>query len=106
MINDTYYSYYLRMSILLFLIYSPLSNNDKIISSSNTICIFLLVKWITDYRKCTISYLECKIRNIPKDEGIVNGILTPILDINKQKNKIFIYVLVTYILFINLNIFF
>ena len=106
MINDTLFSYSLKMIILLFLIYSTLSKNKKIISSANTIAIFLLIKWFTDYRKCTVSYLECKIRDIPSDQGIVNSIMTPILDINKEKNKIFIYVLVTYILCLNLNIFF
>ena len=45
---------------------------------------FFLLKWIFNYRKCTISYLECKIRGVKKDDGIINQIIESILCLNKM----------------------
>ena len=66
---------------------------------SITLCIYFLIKWITDYRKCTISYLECKIRGVKKEEGYINQVLNTVLDLNKHKYRYYIY-LFTFILLI------
>jgi hypothetical protein len=48
---------------------------------SMTCCIYLLFKWITDYRKCTVSYMECKLRGVKKEQGYIYRYLEPIFNL-------------------------
>jgi hypothetical protein len=85
--------------LILLLTYSNKKHHNDI---SAIICGFFLIKWITDYRKCTISYIECKIRNIKKEEGIIYNILEPIFDINKDKDRYYYYILFSIIIINNI----
>jgi hypothetical protein len=42
---------------------------------------YSLFKIITNYRKCTISYLECKIRGVKREFGYLNSLLDGITDL-------------------------
>ena len=42
---------------------------------------FFAIKLIFNARKCTVSYLECKIRGVPKKRGYVNWFLDGIVDL-------------------------
>lgn len=33
------------------------------------------IKIVTGYRKCTVSYWECKIRGVSRDRGVVNALV-------------------------------
>lgn len=85
--------------LLYFLIscFSNKCNNDLICF----LCMFFLIKWIFNYRKCTISYIECKLRGIKKEEGFVFNIMEEILDINKSKYKYYIYIFIICVFYIN-----
>lgn len=48
--------------------------------------VFFTIKWVINYRKCTISYLECKIRGVKREEGYLNRLMDDILDIRKEKD--------------------
>jgi hypothetical protein len=39
------------------------------------IFIFMVFKIVAKYEKCTISYLECKLRGVRKEEGYINRLL-------------------------------
>ena len=54
--------------------------------------IFITFKWIFNYRKCTISWLECKIRGVKREDGYINTILDNIIDVRYNKH---IYVITT-----------
>ena len=69
-----------------------------------TICIYFLVKWISDYRLCTISWIECKIRGVDKKDGYINSVLDPLIDLNKGRFRYLLYFVVFVILLININI--
>ena len=56
------------------------------------ILIFLSFKWIFNYRKCTLSWMECKIRGVKKEDGYLNRFLDNIVDIRYSKN---IYIILT-----------
>ena len=78
------------MTELIFLIFLLLScnmNNKTVNQISMTMCSYFLFRWITDYRKCTISYFECKVRGVPKEQGYLYQILNPIFDYNKSKYR-------------------
>jgi hypothetical protein len=65
------------------------------------ICCFLLIKWILNYRKCTISYIECKFRGVKKEKGIIYNIMEEIYDVNKFKYRYIIYLFVLVVFYIN-----
>jgi hypothetical protein len=93
----------LYIIIIIFLIYSILSNDKKIIEYSITISLFLIFKWGFDYHKCTFSYIECKIMNIKKEEGFIYNFMENIININKKddKIKILVYFFIVIILVLN-----
>ena len=93
----------LYIIIIIFLFFSLFSKNKKIIEWSIAICIYLLFKWIFDYHKCTLSYLECKIRNIKKEDGFLYNFLENITNLNKSENKNIVYFAASIVLFINLH---
>lgn len=66
-----------------------------------SVSLYFLIKWITNYRKCTISYMECKLRGVKKENGFLYNFLEPILDVNKRKDRYLIYFLILIIYFIN-----
>jgi hypothetical protein len=59
---------------------------------------FFTTKTIFNFRKCTISYLECKIRNVKKEDGYLNSFMDSILNIRYHKN--YPYIFTTVIIFI------
>ena len=82
----------LEYFISLFLVASILINNIYVNELSLTICLYLLFRFITNYRKCTLSYVECKVRGIPKEKGYLYNILNYIFDYNKKNiDLLFIY---------------
>lgn len=71
------------LNITLFLSYSCFSDDKEIKKIASGISTYFLFRWITNYRKCTLSFIECKIRGVKKEKGIIYQILDPIFDINK-----------------------
>ena len=69
------------------------------------ILIFMLLKMITNYRLCTISYLECKIRNVKHSDGYLNQVLDPIIDLRFTKHYYIILLLSFIILYYDLIVF-
>ena len=67
-----------------------------------TICIYLLFKWVTDYRKCTISYIEIKLRNVEKEQGILYNFLEDLIDFNTCDYRYILYILISTLLFVNI----
>ena len=55
---------------------------DKILEPNYLgILIFFTIKIIFNYRKCTISYLECKLRGVKKEKGYLYRFLDGIVDL-------------------------
>lgn len=87
---------------LALLIASPFLPFETVHDVANTVCIYLLIKWVTDYRKCTASYLECKIRGVSKEEGFINGYVEPIINLNRKPYIVLLYAFVIVIIIGNL----
>ena len=56
------------------------------------ILIFILIKQLINYRKCTISYIECKIRGVEKEQGYLYNFLNGLVDLRYTKFSILIYI--------------
>ena len=46
--------------------------------------LFLTIKVLLDYNKCTISYLEVKLRGVKKEEGYLYDLLTSLNNLRYQ----------------------
>ena len=60
-----------------------------------TLLLFCTFKVVTNYRVCSVAYMECKVRGIKREYSIVNQILDPIVDL-RYTNHIYIFVLITF----------
>lgn len=67
-----------------------------------TFIIFISLKWLFNYRKCTISYLEVKLRGIKKEYGYINTFLEKCMELRESKVLYLLY-LITIIIIIELS---
>ncbi len=58
---------------------------------------FCSFKVISNYRVCSIAYLECKIRDIKRDQSLMNKFLDPIVDL-RYTDHIYILTIVSFII--------
>ena len=58
-----------------------------------TFILFFTFKWIFNYRKCTVSYIECVIRGVNKDQGYLYGFLENIINLRYTEDIKLFYVL-------------
>ena len=79
--------------LYILLILSLFSTNIKIISISIYIASFFLLKWIFNFKKCTLGYLECKIRNVSKSEGYINKICNDYGDMINDENVDLLFII-------------
>lgn len=54
--------------------------------------LFFGFKWLFNYRKCTISYIEIKLRGVKKEQGYLYRLLNTIVDYRYNPNVYFVYV--------------
>lgn len=59
--------------------------------------LFVSFKVIFDYRVCSVAYLECRVRNVKREESYTNKFLDPIVDM-RYTNHIYILTLLSFIL--------
>ncbi len=79
------YSYLLLGLLFLFLGYVP----QQYIG----ILVFFVLKMFFNYRKCTLSYFECKLRNVKKEHGYLNNFLDKIVNARNTEHIIVIYII-------------
>lgn len=59
------------------------------------IVLFFFFKMVTMYDKCTISYIECKLRNVKKEDGYLYDFLHSIIILRDTPHAKFIYAIFT-----------
>ncbi len=59
--------------------------------------LFCSFKVVTNYRVCSVAYMECKIRGIKREESIMNRFLDPIVDL-RYTNHIYPLVILSFII--------
>ena len=96
------YKYKIASILFLYILTACFITNNNINESAMVICIYFLFRWITDYRKCTISFMECKLRGVKKEKGYLYQLINPIIDLNKSEYRYYIYVVISIILIINI----
>lgn len=88
--------------VLLFVIYGlyKMILNENIHQAYVGISIFIMFKIIFNYNKCTISYIECKLRNVKKEKGYLFQFFEELINY-RYNNYIFIplTIVFTYLLY-------
>ena len=100
---DIIYKYKIASCLFLYILFTCFISNNDINESTIIICLYFLFRWITNYRKCTISFIECKLRGVKKEQGFLYQIINPIIDLNKSENRYYIYSIVFIILIVNIK---
>ena len=91
---------YLFLFLGLFLI-----NNDSTIPRTYIgLLLFFLIKLVFNYRKCTISYIECKLRKVKKEQGYLNRFLDQIIDLRYTPHVYIMYFIAGIILYYHFNL--
>ena len=93
------------ITILLYLYFTvtTLFFDDIFIIRSNVLSIlFLLLKWILNHRKCTFSYIECKIRHIKKEKSYIYNYCEFFGDLIYSKYNDILFLILVLLLIINL----
>ena len=88
---------YLYLIIGLFIIHYNIKIYNKIYGMYITLILFFTLKWIFNYRKCTISYIEYKLRNSKKEDCILYKLLENIMNLRYTKN-IFVFYFLSFII--------
>lgn len=88
--------------IVWFSIYSVFSSNVSIKIKINILCLFFFFKWFTNYDACTLSYIECKLRGVKKEQGILYNFLKDLISINDNPQCIYVYGFFASVLMINI----
>ena len=85
---------YLYLLISFFYIF-----NGKIINKYYMgFLIFCFIRIIFNYRKCTLSYIEYKLRGVKKENGILYNFLNEITNLRYSNHYYFLLLIVFYIL--------
>ena len=96
----------ITLIIFLFLIYCIFAEDPTFIRIGIYFSMFILLKWIFNYRVCTFGYYECKLRNVKRDKGIINNFCEYFGDIIYSEYNYWFFILLVIIYFINLIKFF
>jgi len=67
------------------------------------ILLFFMIKLIINYRKCTLSYLECKLLNKKKEDGYLNKFFDLMIDLRYTNHIYLILSIGMIILYLNSN---
>lgn len=80
-----------------YLLYGILSiiTNKQVSMIYLFLLLFCCFKVTTNYRICSVAYLECKIRKIKRNESIMNQFLDPIVDL-RYTNHIYPLVIISF----------
>ena len=64
-----------------------------------SILLFMMFKMIFEYKKCTLSYIEVKLRGVPKREGYIYQLLEGFINLRYLPDFRLIMILSFYILY-------
>lgn len=76
--------------------------NLAIPTSYIKLLLFLFMKIVFDYTKCTISYIEVKLRGVKKEEGYLYDLLISLNNIRNHRDFIILFFIINLFLFYNL----
>ena len=98
--NDIIIDLRIHILLVLYIVLGIYSVSFGMYESYVAITLFLLFKWIFNYRKCTLSYIEYKLFRKHKEDGLLFTYLNKIVDLRQKPYIHVIYIFQTCILFL------
>jgi len=98
--------FYFIVAYLLFGLYHMVFNLE-LDPNYTVLLLFFTFKIIIDFRKCTLSYIECKLRGVKKEEGYLNQFFDKLFDIRNENEKttklllLISFIILYYAMFVN-----
>ena len=87
--ENTIYDIIIYVYIAIGLLYVII---DKVVPSKYTfLIVFFTLKMLFNYKKCTFSYLECKLRKVKREDGYLASFLDHVVDLRNTKQKNVLY---------------
>ena len=76
--------------IVLYLLYGlfHIIHNEELHPNYTVLLLFFTFKIIINFRKCTLSYIECKLRGVKKEEGYLNQFFDKLFAIRDGDDKL------------------
>ena len=74
---------YIFVGYIFVIVGAPISQNYI------KILVLFLLKMLLNSNKCTFAYLECKLRNVEREEGYLNILLSGIANLKDSNEVIF-----------------
>lgn len=95
--------------IVLYLLYGlyHMIYNLELDPQYTILLLFFTFKIIINFRKCTLSYIECKVRGVKKEQGFINTFFDRLFDIRNENEKlvklllIVSFIILYYAIFVN-----
>ena len=75
--------------------------NIAIPGSYIKLLLFLFMKIVLDYKKCTISYIEVKLRGVKKEQGYLYDLLSSVNNLRYHKDILILIFIINIFLFYN-----
>lgn len=86
---------YLYLLIGIYYVY-----HKKEIPMLYLVCLsFISFKVVFDYRVCSVAYLECKVREIKREESLVNKFLDPMVDV-RYTDHVYLLSIMTFVILV------
>ena len=98
--------FYFIVAYLLYGLYHMIFNLE-LDPNYTILLLFFTFKIIIDFRKCTLSYIECKLRGVKKEEGYLNQFFDKLFDIRNENEKttklllLISFIVLYYAMFVN-----
>jgi len=91
--NDITLIIYIFYSIGIIIVLFDINIPNKIYGAYIALILFFTLKWLFNYRNCTISYIEYRLRNSIKEDCILYNLLENIMEIRNNKHIFIFYIL-------------
>ena len=98
--------FYFISAYLLFGLYHMVYNLE-LDPNYTILLLFFTFKIIINFRKCTLSYIECKLRGVKKEQGYLNQFFDKLFDIRNENEKttklllLISFIVLYYAMFVN-----
>lgn len=89
---------FITESLSLFIVYYYVFIGVMVMITKNvlpqwyiTIVLFIFFKMISGLEKCTVSFIECKLRGVKKEEGYLYSFLNTVTKLKNTKHVLLLY---------------
>jgi hypothetical protein len=97
--NDITLIIYIFYAVGVIIVSFNINIPKKIYGAYIALILFFTLKWIFNYRNCTISYIEYRLRNSIKENCILYNFLENLMEIRNNNHIVVFYILGCFLLY-------